>query len=123
MSDDNAFSTDYDNEQALNAALVEVDRALARFDEIVQKRLRFVAGQSGVRLSGIIPQQLQRRNPVFRAGIRGLQDMIDFGDRPQGTVFNPNARNSGNGNGFPASNGQWLSDLAAMIGRMQSRNL
>jgi hypothetical protein len=114
MFSDDQSSTNNGSEQALNEALVEIDRAYAKLETIINRRLRAIIGKSGMSVS-----QTSRKNSILRSGLYGLEQIIQESQQPSGTIFNPNSQKSNN---FPASNGQWLVDLVTQITRTQGRN-
>ncbi len=114
MLNDDQSSTNNDGEQALNDALAGIDRAYAKLETIVNRRLRSIAAKSGKSSS-----QSGRKNAILRSGLQGLEHIITTSQQSSSTVFNPNSQKTNN---FPASSGQWLVDLVAQISRSQSRN-
>ncbi len=114
MTNDSQSSTNNDGEQALNDALAGIDRAYAKLETIINRRLRSITAKSGASTS-----QSSRKNTILRSGLQGIESIINTSQQSGGTVFNPNSQKSNN---FPASNGQWIVDLAAQIGRTQDRN-
>ena len=116
MTDFVPSSTGSDNDDTLDEAINDFERALNRLDRIIETRagqlLRQTTQGNGARVSS-------KRRIIYR-GLSDVASSVLNPPGPQRTVFNPHA---GKQNRFPASRNQWLTDLAGILQAIGRRNL